>query len=82
MGYLFLTLFSILSLSIAIVLYAKYKKISGKYITLSNSISKNYIKNSYILQNAVLKAYETSKEEHNLFESREFKILLDTLKGK
>ena len=77
-----LSIVTVVSLSITIVFMIKYNRLSGLYEESKTDISKKYIKVDYILQNAVIKAYETAKKENNLFEVREYKTLLDTLKGK
>ena len=77
-----LSIVTVISLSSTIVYMIRCNKLSGLNKELKTDISKKYIKVDYILQNAVIKAYETAKEENNLFEVREYKTLLDTLKGK
>lgn len=75
-------LLSIVLFLVSVVFYCRYKQVKNELYSLKKLITRSFVKNDYTLQNAVLKAYETANAEHKMFEAREYKKLLDTLKGR
>ena len=67
---------------VSVVFFRKYKNTKNELHKLQKLISKSFIRVDYNLKNAVLKAYEAAVEEHKMFEAREYKKLLEILKGR
>lgn len=73
---------TVIAIGFSVVNYLSYKDIMIDYNNIKNDLSRNYIKVTPQLTNAVIEALDMAKKKGSDFEIKAYTLVLDRLKGK